>query len=880
MEISAIKQQLTIGQVLAHYGLHPDRNQRLRCPFHADSTPSMQVYPKTNTVYCFSGNCPLHGKALDVIDVVMHKEKCSKHEAIERCKVLIEVTVALPAPMPTARETSPTPPPDYAALFRQFIGNFKKSPPAQAYAEKRCLSARLGIGYNGAGWGQLKHCLIFELRDSGGKVVSLYGRSIYDKAGAKHFYLEGRRGLYPWYPHSHKRRLILVESVIDAASLLQIDAIADAYNILALYGTNGLTAEHTQAIGGLQGLEEIILLLNGDEPGRTATAKHATTLHELRPQVTISAVDLPEGEDVNSLLQTHGEEFMALIERLIRDRAFFFSPEKTPEPRPVSRDEETRGHSDSIATATSLPADEQPPASAAASQLPLLDNRHTANGLDTSNPFKLRYPTPVANYYIQGGIGKLLDSLKVTLVVEHPASGQKSRSKLDLYEDRQVARVAEEAAEKLGLRPDLVEGDLSRLTDLLDQYREQQEQAGSGDPRPVLPVLSIPEQQALEAFARRGDLLAAINERLAQAGIVGERSNRLFVFLVALSHGTPEPLHVLIQGSSGSGKTRLLQQISQCMPPESVERFTRLSDKVLYNYPEHYLEGKLLCLEDVDGLSEEAEYAYRELVSNGELISAISIKDEAGRIMSGKKIVRGPVASMACTTNGRVYEDNISRMLLVAVDESREQTERIIRYQNGKAAGRTDAEAETRHKRFLQQFARLLQSATVINPYADGLLLPEGIHKLRRLNDLFGVFIRLVTWVHQYSRQRDGLGRLLSTKEDVQAAVRILFDSIVLKVDELDGSLRQFYERLKSHVKKAAGPTHESYGFTQREVRQAFHLSRSQVGRYMQELVGLEYVQESGFANRGYKYRIVYWDDYQGLRERIKRHLSAQLEAL
>ena len=89
MEIPEIKAQLPLSRVLQHYGLKPDKHGRLHCPFHDDKTPSLQVYEKTNTVYCFSSNCSTHGKALDVIDFVMHKEGCTKHEAIEKCKQLI-----------------------------------------------------------------------------------------------------------------------------------------------------------------------------------------------------------------------------------------------------------------------------------------------------------------------------------------------------------------------------------------------------------------------------------------------------------------------------------------------------------------------------------------------------------------------------------------------------------------------------------------------------------------------------------------------------------------------------------------------------------------------------------------------------------------------
>src|SRR6056297_3063026 len=77
MEISDIKQRLTIHTVLKHYDLQPDRNGMLKCPFHADDTASMKIYANTNTFNCFG--C---GKNGDVIEFIQLKENCSKHEAI------------------------------------------------------------------------------------------------------------------------------------------------------------------------------------------------------------------------------------------------------------------------------------------------------------------------------------------------------------------------------------------------------------------------------------------------------------------------------------------------------------------------------------------------------------------------------------------------------------------------------------------------------------------------------------------------------------------------------------------------------------------------------------------------------------------------------
>jgi DNA primase len=859
MDIPDIKGQLTIGQVLQHYQLKPDKNQRLHCPFHEDSTPSLQVYPQTNTCYCFSSNCKTHGKAIDQIDFILYMDGCSKHEAILKAQSLLQGQSSIAStPAPAGSVAVPV---DYVSLFRTFVSSFKKSPAAQEYARKRLLNPTIGIGYNAGAWGELKHCLIFPLLNPQGQTVSLYGRSIYDKTGSRHFYSKDRKGLYPSYPASYKKRLILTESIIDAATLLQIEDIATHYGLLALYGTNGLTEEHLAAIAGLTGLEEIILWLNADEAGEKATQKHGYALRGLYPHLRISYVTMPEGEDVNSLVQGHSDPQL-LIDLLGQRTDFLFSIEN-----PSTEKKEPLQLCISAATAPPL--------------TPVTPLPAPAPKLDTTNPYKLCYATTIAVYYIQGGISKALDSMKVTLVIEHPESHQKSRSKVDLYEDKQVEKTSKDAGDKLQLRADLLESDLHYLTDLLDTYRETQQEAVSGSPATDVYPPTVEELRALTMFCQRPDLLEGIGELLGASGIVGEENSRLFIFLIALSHLTADPLHVLIQGSSGSGKTRLLRQISDCMPASQVVRLTRVSDKSFYNYPENFLRNKLVCLEDVDGLSEEAEYAYRELVSNGELISSIAVKDDAGRITSGQKIVRGPIASMACTTNGRMYEDNISRMLIVAVDESVAQTRRVVDYQNSRAAGAVKEPEEQKAKRFLQQFTASLKPWPVVNPYAARILLPEGVHKLRRLNDLFQLFIRLVTLLHQHQRKKDAQGRLVCTPADVERAVGIMFDSIVLKSDELDGSLRQFYEQLKAHAKTSNTVTPaKPYTFSAREIRHSLGISKSQLHRYLQELVSLEYLSESGFHNRGYQYRIQYWDDYKALRDKIKIHLSTQLQAL
>jgi DNA primase len=218
---------------------------------------------------------------------------------------------------------------------------------------------------------------------------------------------------------------------------------------------------------------------------------------------------------------------------------------------------------------------------------------------------------------------------------------------------------------------------------------------------------------------------------------------------------------------------------------------------------------------------------------------------------------------------------------LVAVDESTEQTERIIDYQNNLAAGVINKDQQQKTKAFLQQFVRILAPYEVVNPYAARIQLPREAHKIRRLNDLLQSFVKMVTLINQYQRKRDQYQRLLTEVEDIETAVAVLFDSIVLKVDELDGSLRQFYEQLKSYLKAQHNASHQTAVFSLREIRQALKVSKTQMFRYAGDLTHLEYIRTSGgHANRGYTYQVVYWDDYERLREQIRHSLEEQVKTL
>lgn len=454
--------------------------------------------------------------------------------------------------------------------------------------------------------------------------------------------------------------------------------------------------------------------------------------------------------------------------------------------------------------------------------------------------------------------------------------------KLDLYEYKQVESTSKIIAEKLGLDKTKVEADLMGLTTLLEQYRDKELFTAKGKQKSKVQVPSASVTKCIE-FLKQPNLIPSFNKLIGKAGIIGEADNRLLLFIIASSYKMKDTLHALIQGSSGSGKTRLLKVISHLMPDEDVKRYTRVTDNSFYNQDEYFFVNQLLCFEDLDGLKEDAQLAVRELQSNGILITSTSIKDASGSIRGGERTVRGPIASLSCTTKGEIYEDNISRSFLIAVDESYEQTARIIRYQNDVAAGLISKEEQTKVTHFVQNCIRLLKPMEVINPFANKIQLPKEAHKIRRLNELYQSFVKQITLLNQYQRKQDHQGRLITQKEDLQTACDILFESIVLKVDELDGQLRGFFEALKGHLIKGNEPNNDfsDTQFTQREIRQAFKLSKAQCSRFFNALQELEYIRAKFAGNqRKVCYQIDYWDNHTKVRSRIKDDLMNQIQAL
>ncbi|WP_299182609.1 toprim domain-containing protein [uncultured Chryseobacterium sp.] len=421
-------------------------------------------------------------------------------------------------------------------------------------------------------------------------------------------------------------------------------------------------------------------------------------------------------------------------------------------------------------------------------------------------------------------------------------------------------------------------GGTGRFTGLKNQFHENK----SSNPSVITKSMNftgentssppkIPPNLSATEFLSQKNLLKKLNQLIEKAGIIGEEQSRLLLFLITISYLNKSPLHGIVQGSSGSGKTHIISRIADLMPQEDVLRFTRITESSLYNWGEFDLFQKIIIIEDLDGLKEDALYALREFISNQVLRSSITIKDKKGNNKSSHKIVKGQFSSLSATTKGETYEDNMNRSFIVAVNESEEQTERIINYQNRRNAGEIDRDSQEKAISFIQKLVRNLKHYEVINPYATQIQLPNNVKNKRRLNEMFQAIIKQVTFINQYQRETRN-SQLVTEIEDIENAVEILFESIILKIDELDGSLRQFFEKLKKAFKEES--------FTRFDAMEVTGFKKTQLQFYLNELVRLEYLKQIGFANKGFKYKISYSDNIQKVRKELKESFSKQLKEL
>ena len=318
-EIEDLKAAVDLVALFQAFGVEvrkQGRGFKALCPFHDEKTPSLSIDPKKGLYKCFGCD-----KAGDSLTFLQEHAKLSFAGAVAELRR--QAGSLAPEPTPPAPDPDADKPFPYELMERVaeiWHQAFCEQPEALEYLESRGIHDKgllreLRVGYcdgdrllaitnaeerrllqgvgvlNEGGKEFFARCVVFALRDRHNRVTGFYGRSTLTGSKVPHRFCTGNRtGLFCVEAARGVSSVYLVEGVLDALALMQ----AGFANSLALGGAQGLTPallEHLKR----EGVQELVLVLDGDQAGRQGSSALAARLSE--EGFAVRSVALPDGKD-------------------------------------------------------------------------------------------------------------------------------------------------------------------------------------------------------------------------------------------------------------------------------------------------------------------------------------------------------------------------------------------------------------------------------------------------------------------------------------------------------------------------------------------------------------------------------------------------------
>jgi DNA primase len=280
-----------------------------------------------------------------------------------------------------------------------------------------------------------------------------------------------------------------------------------------------------------------------------------------------------------------------------------------------------------------------------------------------------------------------------------------------------------------------------------------------------------------------------------------------------------------------------------------VKRRSAISAKSLFHTQED-LRGAVLYIQEVAG-SKDAEFTIRVLQSDGRLVYEATERTRDG-LRSVVHEVPGPTVIVQTTTQNHLHPENETRVFPIYLDESQEQTDRIVRKALENAAG-LGASAVDRQN-IVQKWrdaVSMLEPYEVIIPYATRIQFPIAPVRLRRDAPRLLDLIRVITWLHQHQRERDQAGRLLATEADFETARRLTGESLAKVWQTRPPSERRVMDAIEN-----LAPKKKTQGFYRKELGMR-DLSETLVKEILRSLSSNGYLDcERIKGTQGFKYRV------------------------
>lgn len=182
------------------------------------------------------------------------------------------------------------------------------------------------------------------------------------------------------------------------------------------------------------------------------------------------------------------------------------------------------------------------------------------------------------------------------------------------------------------------------------------------------------EERALKIL-RDADFFGKLRSIISRCGLVGEIRNALALYIVAISSLLLRPLCAILKGGSSAGKNILARKVLRLLPDTAVREITS-SSKTAWNYSGDDFRNCVVYIQERnDGTGNI--HPIRLLISEGKLIRTVTVRKK-GQITTETFVANGPIAAITTTTKDRLEIDDETRSISLWLDESDEQTRRIM----------------------------------------------------------------------------------------------------------------------------------------------------------------------------------------------------------
>lgn len=869
-DIERIKRQIGVYDLAVSEGLElkkVGKNYVARCVFHNDKTPSLIFTPEKNLFHC-----PGCGAAGSPIDWVMLRQKVDIAGAI---KILRQHLPQLwENPEPAKIEPAKL---DILSIEAQRIlqrvieygvRSLKQNPQALAYLPSRKIVSpdlldEFQIGFLDSSFadklpsgregqelrrhlrdlgiltqsGRVFHqgCLIFPILDKDGRIVQIYGRRTETRASyPDHLNLsQPLRGFF-----NHKafisREIILCESIIDALSFW----VNGFRNVTCALGVNGLLDDHLKTFSENK-TERVFIAYDNDDAGNNRAAEHASLLAGLGVQSL--RLELPKQAsekkmDANEYIQRVKEPAESL--KLL------------------------------IASAKPLNA-----ATAKGVESPIFtgvlgkkSDKFTYEKIGNVHLFALGNRT-----YKVIGLEKNNQPESLKVYVKLLIDGKNySDNNVDLHSAKDRKNFVRNAAEELEIEEEVIKKDISSLLAELENLQAEHiaSLVTASEPREI--ILTPEEREAALELLRDPKLLERITHDFEKIGLVGEAANALIGYIAATSRKSDKPLAIIIQSSSGAGKTTLMDKILSLMPSEDVVKYSAMTGQSLF-YMDKNLKNKILAIVEEEG-AQRVSYSLKLLQSEGKISIASTGKDPVtGKMITHEYTVEGPVMLMISTTSIDIDPELLNRCLILTVNETREQTRKIQEMQRRQETleGMFRKSEKEKVIRVHQNAQRLLRDLWVNNIFAGDLTFADTNHRMRRDQAKYLSLIRSVTLLLQYQREiktarvGSGFSEYIDVAlHDVVTVHQMAAAAFGATLDEVPPVTRRLLEEIHTMTQRLCKERkidQEDLRITRREIRETTGMGNTQLGVHLKKLEDLEFMlPHKGKRGQSIVYELLY----------------------